>query len=598
VIVKRRMIVAVTAITLTVLVLSGCTPPVLVEGTSVTVAASQSFFSYNPKTSYGNSSANSSIVSATNSQFTYYDKQPKLVEDQSFGSYQVVSRDPFAVKYTIRDGVDWSDGTPVDAADLLLAWAANSGALNTPGFDPAKYVDQGTGKFTSDFPKNVVYFDGFSGNGLQLVTKTPVIGDGGRSLTLAYDKYFVDWELVFGVGLPAHVVAGKALGIAKHQAAKDALVKAVTSRNTAELARISRFWNTGFNFTGMPKDRELVVGTGPYLLSGLVADDHATLTANPRYVGDHRPRFEKVTVKFISDPLAAVKALEAGEVDVISPQSSVDVAKALLSAKDVTVLSGFDGAYEHLDLQFRNGRSGVFADPLVREAFLKVVPRQHILDTLVLPLQEDAQLRSSQVFLPGSDGYSEAVAVNGSKAYARVDVSGARALLAKAGVTDPYVCILYDPSNPRRVTEFGLIQKSAALAGFTVEDCSSPDWQALLGAPGAYDAALYALRPSTLAVTAVAATFGSSATSTNHSYYSNPKIDALLTELESTSDRAKQRDLLTQVDTLVWADAYGVPLYQFPAITAFRRSVSGVSSSPLAPGVLWNVWAWKPVKKG
>ena len=598
VIVKRRVIAAVTAVALTMLVLSGCTAPVLVEGTSVTVAASQSFFSYNPKTSYGNSVANSSIVSATNSQFTYYDKQPKLVQDKSFGDYQVISHDPLTVKYTIRAGVVWSDGTPVDAADLLLAWAANSGALNTPGFDSAKYVDQGTGKFTSAFPKNVVYFDGFSGNGLQLVTKTPVIGDGGRSLTLVYDKYFVDWELVFGVGLPAHVVAGKALGLKKHQAAKDALVKAVTSRNTAELARISRFWNTGFNFTGMPKDRELVVGTGPYLLSGLVANDHATLTANPRYLGDHRPRFEKVTVKFISDPLAAVKALEAGDVDVISPQSNVDVAKALLSVKDVTVLSGFDGAYEHLDLQFDHGKSALFTDPLVREAFLKVVPRQQILDALVVPLQADAQLRSSQVFLPGEDGYPEAVKINGSRAYARVDVSGARALLARAGVMNPRLCLLYDPSNPRRVTEFGLIQKSAALAGFVVDDCSSPDWRALLGTPGAYDAALYALLPSTLAVTATAATFCSTATATNHNYYSNPRVDALLTQLASSSDQTKQRELLTQVDTLVWADAYGVPLYQFPAVTAFKRSVTGVSSAPLAPGVLWNVWAWKPVGKG
>lgn len=596
---RARRIGALLACLVTlVIVLSGCTAPVLVEGTSVTVAASQSFFSYNPKTSYGNSVANSSIVSATNSQFNYYDSVPELVTDESFGSYQLVSKDPLTVKYTVRDGVSWSDGTPVDAADLLLAWAANSGALNTKGFDPARYVDPDTGKFTSAFPRDVVYFDGFSGNGLQLVTRTPKIGDGGRSITLSYDKFFVDWQLVFGVGLPAHVVAGKALGIKNHQKAKDAMVSAITGNNRAALAKISRFWNTGFNFTSMPKDRELVVGTGPYVLSGLVANDHATLTANPHYVGDHKPRFEKVTVKFISDPLAAVRALKAGDVDVIAPQSTEDVAKALLSVPDVTVRSGFDGAYEHLDLQFKNGRSDLFTNPLVRQAFLDVVPRQQILDQLVVPLEEDAQLRSSQVFLPGSAGYAEAVRVNGSKAYARVNVSAAKKLLASAGVANPQLCILFDPSNPRRVTEFGLIQKSAALAGFTVTDCSSPDWRALLGTPGAYDAALYALRPSTLAVTGVAAAFRSTATATNHSYYSNPKVDALLDQLESTSDVSKQRELLIQLDTLVWADAYGVPLYQFPAITAYRRTVSGVSSSPLAPGVLWNVWAWKPVKGG
>ncbi|MCU1403082.1 MAG: uncharacterized protein JWM70_1406 [Microbacteriaceae bacterium] len=599
----RRTVTLLAAFVAAALLLAGCTSPVLVHGASVSVAASQAFFSYNPKTSYGNSTANSSIVSATNSQFNYYDNTPKLVRDDSFGSYQVVSRDPLRVKYTVRDGVKWSDGTPVDGADLLLAWAANSGNLNTRGFDASRYVDPQTGQYTAAFPRDVVHFDGFSGNGLQLVTKTPVIGDGGRSITLSYDKYFVDWELVFGVGLPAHVVAGEALGLTDHQAAKAAMIKAIDGRAPGPLQKISRFWNSGFNFTSMPKDRALVVGSGPYVISKLVANKYVTLKANPNYVGDHHPQFETVTIRFISDPLAAVRALKDGDVDVISPQSTVDVAKALVSAGDVTVLGGFDGAYEHLDLQFANSRNGTFSNPLVRQAFLKVVPRQQILDSLVLPLQEDARLRSSQVFLPGSDGYAEAVKANGSEQYAKVDVAAARALLAKAGASGPQVCILFDPSNPRRVSEFGLIKKSAAQAGFTVTDCSSPDWRALLGAPGAYDASLYALRPSSLAVTSAAASFRSAEirsiqTATNLNYYSNPRVDALFDRLESTADPSSQRQILAQVDTLLWSDAYGVPLYQFPSLTAFSTRVTNVTSSPLAPNVLWNIWAWKPVHPG
>jgi peptide/nickel transport system substrate-binding protein len=592
----RRIGIAAALVVAASLVLSGCTgQSVLVEGASVSMAANQSFFSYNPKTSYGNSAANSSVVYATNAQFNYYDNVPNLVKDKSFGSYEIVSRDPFTVKYTIRQGVNWSDGTPVDAADLLLAWAANSGNVNTKGFDASKYVDQDTGKYTNDFPKDAVYFDGFSGNGLQLVTKTPVVGDDGRSLTLTYDHFFVDWELVFGVGLPAHIVAEKALGITNPQKAKKAIIAAIDSKNTTSLASISHFWNSGFNFTSMPKDHDLVVGDGPYVIRDLVADDHVTLEANPEYVGDHKPRFEKVTIHFITDPLAAVKALKDGKVDVISPQATEDVAKALLATKDVTVLSGFDGAYEHLDLQFGQSRDGTFDNALVRQAFLKVVPRQQILDSLVVPLQEDAQLRSSQVFLPGSAGYDAAVKVNGSAAYRRVDVDGAKALLAQAGVTNPQVCILFDPSNPRRVSEFQLIQKSAALAGFAVTDCSSADWQMLLGTSGAYDASLYALRPSSLAATAAGASFKSTSTINNLNFYSNPKVDALLTQLDSTFDHQKQLDILKQVDTLVWGDAYGVPLFQFPSLTAFDKKVSNVSSSPLAPNVLWNVWDWKPV---
>lgn len=163
-----------------------------------------------------------------------------------------------------------------------------------------------------------MHFDGFSGNGLQLVTKTPIIGDNGRSFTLTYDRPFVDWELVFGVGLPAHVVAARSLGIVGAQKAKDALVAAIQKDDTAILAKIARFWDTGFDFTTMPKDRSLVVGTGPHTLTSFTASG-VTLTANPEYSADHGPKFETVQPKVITDPLAAVAALRASRVDVIAP---------------------------------------------------------------------------------------------------------------------------------------------------------------------------------------------------------------------------------------------------------------------------------------
>src|SRR5690606_34966293 len=124
--------------------------------------------------------------------------------------------------------------------------------------------------------------------------------------------------------------------------------------------------------------------------------------------------------------------------------------------------------YEHVDLQISNSRNpGVFEDQRVREAFLKTIPRQQIVDTLIKPIiGEDALVRDSFVFVPGAEGYDDSVANNGSAAYEEVDIEGATALLAEAGVTNPEVCILYASNNPRRVNEFALIQESAGLAGF------------------------------------------------------------------------------------------------------------------------------------
>src|SRR5690606_4762831 len=128
--------------------------------------------------------ANSQVLQATSSRFVAYDADSELVPDTSFGTFRLLSNDPLTVRYTIADGVTWSDGVPVDAADLLLAWAANSGALNTPDFDDSSYIDEETGRYGSPFPPDVVHFDGATSEGLQYVTELPQLSDDGRSLTL------------------------------------------------------------------------------------------------------------------------------------------------------------------------------------------------------------------------------------------------------------------------------------------------------------------------------------------------------------------------------------------------------------------------------
>jgi len=179
-----------------------------------------------------------------------------------------------------------------------------------------------------------------------------------------------------------------------------------------------------------------------------------------------------------------------------------------------------------------------------------------------------------------------------------VDIERAKALRVQAGVVNPLVCILFDPSNPRRVAEFRAISDSAALAGFSVTDCSSTDWRQLLGTDGAYDASLYALRSSSRAVSAVSAAFRSDSPVGTDNFYANPRVDALIDSLNTTFDRGRQLSILQTIDARLWADGYGVPPYQFPAVTAFNDHVMGVSPSPLSPNLLWNVWDWSPVGEG
>jgi peptide/nickel transport system substrate-binding protein len=220
---------------------------------------------------------------------------------------------------------------------------------------------------------------------------------------------------------------------------------------------------------------------------------------------------------------------------------------------------------------------------LLREAFLLTVPREQIVRELVTPIDPDAAVRESLVVRDGEGSYRQSIAA-------------AAALIARAGATAPPVCILFDPSNPRRVTEFELVKQSAEKAGFVVSNCSTSDWQGFLGVDGAYDAALFAWDESSTAVTATQARLRSNSTVSNFSHYSSPAVDLLLDRLALEDDEDQQRALLEQVNDELMADSYGLPLYDYPSVVAYRGTIENVSLSPLA-GLLWNVWEWQPAAK-
>ena len=62
--------------------------------------------------------------------FSYYDQDLNYINNDQFGTCTIDSLDPLTITYTINEGVTWSDGTPVDAADMLMAWAGQSGVFN------------------------------------------------------------------------------------------------------------------------------------------------------------------------------------------------------------------------------------------------------------------------------------------------------------------------------------------------------------------------------------------------------------------------------------------------------------------------------------
>lgn len=589
------------------------------KGGNVNVSFNEGLTSWNNATSHGNSTYNANVAYLTQAQSFYYNDKLELVNNDQYLQCTLVSSDPLSIKYTLNKNAKWSDGVPVSAADLLLAWAAQGGHYNTGTLETD---DNGVPK-----PTSAIAFDSAS-PALELVTKFPELSDDGFSMTITYDKPFVDYPFQLQSGIAAHVVAQKALGISDPAQATAKLIadlKAFDGKATpktdadgnkivdaskvdkaavADVKKISDIWNTGFDFTELPADKSLYLSTGPYVLSDVKKDQYLTFTRNPTYDGSWGPvpSVDQITYRIIGDAMASVQALQNQEVDIIQPQATVDVLGAAkqLEGQGVTVLTGDGATYEHIDLAQNNG--GPF-DPKtyggdkqkaleVRQAFLKTIPRQQIIDRLIKPLNPDAVLRQSFNVVPGSPDYADIVANNGSKDWTDVDIAGAKALLAKAGVTSPKVRFMYADKNTRRANEYKLISESAAQAGFQIVDGKNADWSSQLTNTKIYDAALFGWQSTAVGASQIAPNFITGGQN-NFYGYSNKTVDGYLNELNVTPDAAKQKDLILNVEKALFQDAFGTILFQFPDITAFNgNKVKNVSTISLAPTYFWNFWEW------
>jgi peptide/nickel transport system substrate-binding protein len=602
------------------LVLSGCGNPYqseVVEGTEITTAYNSGFFHFNDDSSAGNNTANGNVKYMTDTSFAYYNNTPELVRNTDFGEYEQVSEDPLTVKYTITADAVWSDGVPIDEADMLLQWAAISGNVND-AFSPA------------------------ASTGYSLVTETPETGD--KEITFVYDEPYVDWELVGPLGVSAHGTYALAFpdeysdvqaaydtwkesgeegdftaysDAAKEfaETAKEKVVTAITDGDEEVLAALGDAWSNAYGYTTLPDSPAAALTSGPYIVDDIVEDQYISIAANPLFTWGPSPKFEKITIRTIADSTTALQALESGELDIWSGQPTADILQLANDIDTATVQTGVQASHEHVDLTVNNG--GPF-DPAtyggdeakalaVRQAFLKTVPRQEIVDKIIKPLNPEAEVRNTNLVSQADvERYPILTETNGSADYAEVDIEGAKALLAEAGVTGPVeVGFWYPEGNVRRGQEYELIAASAALAGFQLVDESEPDW--VFTDPAAepinpHDATLFAWSQTSLAVGGSDQIYACyddpMAKGGNYNGFCDEEVTDALHTLNVTSDYDAQTDLLEQAETGIWASATTLPIFQFPGLLVNSDKVTEVKEMPLSPDYFWNFWEWTPAGAG
>ncbi len=543
-------------------------PASVVEGSSVTVGWADSLTSFNPMTSAGATTGNREVAAVTHDAFARV-ASGEIVADRSFGEVEVIDSDPtsFTVRYDLAERT-WSDGIPIDAADLLLAWAAGSNA--TAG-----------------------QFDSIPGD-LRLSAEVPTLDDFERRIDVSFTQPVRGWHTALDVAVPAHVVGEMALGVEDPMEAKQAVIDAITDDDGGELAEIAHSWSTGFEFdagTGLPE--ALRVGSGPFLVEdvqgGADGADTLTLEVNRAYKGENPPSLERIEVVPEGDALAAFP--EDLDVVQVHPTPENFVVVRDLKRRDHNATESHAGQLWTLALR---ANKGMFASVDARRAFLRATSVSDVRSAGAGAWGGAFIATQSLLFAPESSGYDIALEDAGFRETFDAAATEAAAERAAAGVpAGTRVCVLYDNDDPFAAGAFQALVASVAEAGWAVTDCGAPDIEASLAAGRGWQAVLTTVSlPETPGdITAV---WGGKEKSPLTGVRSKARRQ-LVTQLDTTADVYDARLLQVAIETGLIQEAVALPLTLDPVVTLAERRLSAIlPASGRSATLLGDAGNWGP----
>jgi len=480
-----------------------------------------------------------------------------------------VSEDLTQITWVLKEGLLWSDGTPVTSADVVFTYEycthPDSGCAQSAGFagiTSVEATDERTIVITFDAPKPFPYvvFVGQTSPILQAAQFADCLGAAAASCT---DQNF------------------------------------------------------------MP------VGTGPYIVSEFRANDTVTLTRNPYYRVEGQPYFDTVVIKGGGDAEAAARGvLSTAEADYAW---NLQVAPAILNAMEAegngTVVAAFATGVERIELNQTNPdpalgdmRSVLAEDGSNAHPFLTIPAVYQALSMAI-----DRNVLVEQLY--GSAGRPTCNVLAGPEIYASPnndscltqDIEGANALLDEAGIVDsdgdgvreangvPLRLLYQTSTNAVRQGAQALIKDWWAQIGVEAElrnidagvffggDPASPDTfgkfyadvQMFTNTFDGTDPEGYMSNWVCDQVSGPENQFNGQ----NIVRYCNPEYDALSAEMAQTADPARRIELAMAMNDILIQNGAIIPLVHRASVSAHSNTIEGVRMNPW-DSELWNVAEW------
>ncbi|MBO0801503.1 MAG: ABC transporter family substrate-binding protein [Nocardiopsaceae bacterium] len=466
-------------------------------------------------------------------------------------SAKVTSTSPQTVVYHINPKATWSDGVPITAADFVYEWQADSGNPKFKDVGGKAYLPANTGGYNQ--------------------IKSVAGSDGGKTVTVTFSKPFGDWKLLFEDLMPSHIA--KKVG-----------------------------FNDGFQNFGPP----VQVSGGPYEIKSYTQGEDLVEVPNPKWWGP-KPKLSKITFRFILDDNQVPPAMQNGEVNIANPAlASVAFNSAVRAISNVTTNVSPGLEFQHIDF---NQANPYLSQASVRHALAYGTNREQMVQRIVSPLTTKIKPLDNRIWMPIQPQYKDT-----SDGYGAFDPSKAKKMLAAAGMTMGSDGYFHPDSGPQKGKDltFTLSTTSGVPVRSQIEQLFQSDMKAigvkiniqnysantLFGTvlpKGEFDIAEFAWVQTPFASNSQSVYCSytdASLCGSNYDHYSDPKLDKLFVEANSTLDPAKSANLYNQADAVLWKDMVTLPLFEQPNLYSWSSTYGNLVPNPTEWGIPWNAYDW------
>lgn len=315
--------------------------------------------------------------------------------------------------------------------------------------------------------------------------------------------------------------------------------------------------------------QKVAVGTGPYELDTVVPDTYVLLKANPDFYIPGEPKLAELKYNIVPEASTQAAGIRTGAFGLL-PDIDPTTAETLKRVPNVSVLSAPDLSPSRLGL---NVSKPPLSDPRVREAINMAINRPDLIASVYL-----GHAQAGGVISPSLSDWAVPTSELACYTY---NPARAKQLLAEAGYPNGFSMTVIGFSRIKVVPELAqVLQAQLAKVGIRVKIDIQPfgtfvqNWRNS-NFDGFVSLSGGAIDPDTL-LYRVYHTGGSA----NVYHYSNPTVDKLLDEGETTVNQAKRHEIYAQLQRSLSCDGPAATLAYGTLYTAVRDNVVGFQQIP------------------